>query len=99
MQFKQRLACAVISSLGLGPLVTLSLEAQAQPKQPKIVVIMGDDIGWFNIGAYHQGIMAGKTPNLNLSHYCTHLSNDQHQWQSISLAPIRLAKHWSGDLS
>src|SRR5271163_2210284 len=26
---------------------------------------MGDDIGWFNIGAYHQGIMSGKTPNLD----------------------------------
>ncbi len=39
--------------------------AQAQQKQPNIVVIMGDDIGWFNIGAYHQGIMAGRTPNLD----------------------------------
>ncbi len=37
----------------------------ADSKQPNIVVIMGDDIGWFNIGAYHQGIMAGKTPNLD----------------------------------
>ena len=26
---------------------------------------MGDDIGWFNIGAYHRGIMAGRTPNLD----------------------------------
>ncbi len=26
---------------------------------------MGDDIGWFNIGAYHQGIMSGRTPNLD----------------------------------
>ncbi len=34
-------------------------------KQPNIIFIMGDDIGWFNIGAYHQGIMAGKTPNLD----------------------------------
>jgi arylsulfatase len=34
-------------------------------KKPNIVVIMGDDIGWFNIGAYHQGIMSGKTPNLD----------------------------------
>jgi arylsulfatase len=34
-------------------------------KQPNILVIMGDDIGWFNIGAYHQGIMSGKTPNLD----------------------------------
>src|SRR4029434_6439933 len=23
--------------------------------KPNIVVIMGDDVGWFNIGAYHQG--------------------------------------------
>ncbi|MBA4030761.1 MAG: arylsulfatase [Planctomyces sp.] len=34
-------------------------------KKPNIVVIMGDDIGWFNIGAYHQGMMSGKTPNLD----------------------------------
>jgi arylsulfatase A-like enzyme len=33
--------------------------------QPNIVAIMGDDIGWFNIGAYHQGMMAGLTPNLD----------------------------------
>jgi arylsulfatase len=26
---------------------------------------MGDDIGWFNIGAYHQGMMASRTPNLD----------------------------------
>jgi arylsulfatase len=39
--------------------------AQVPPKQPNILVIMGDDVGWFNIGAYHQGIMSGKTPNLD----------------------------------
>ena len=33
--------------------------------KPNILFIMGDDIGWFNIGAYHQGIMSGKTPNLD----------------------------------
>ena len=37
----------------------------AQAKQPNIVVIMGDDIGMWNIGAYHRGLMAGKTPNLD----------------------------------
>jgi len=42
--------------------------AQAQGgggKPPNILVIMADDVGWFNIGAYHQGIMVGKTPNLD----------------------------------
>ena len=34
-------------------------------KQPNIIVIMGDDVGWFNIGAYHRGIMSGKTPHLD----------------------------------
>jgi arylsulfatase A-like enzyme len=50
-------------------------DAQTQPApapkpsgssaQPNILFIMGDDIGWFNIGAYHRGIMAGRTPNLD----------------------------------
>jgi arylsulfatase len=39
--------------------------AQAAGKKPNIVFIMGDDVGWFNIGAYHQGMMSGKTPNLD----------------------------------
>jgi len=26
---------------------------------------MGDDIGIWNIGAYHRGMMAGRTPNLD----------------------------------
>jgi arylsulfatase len=40
--------------------------APAAPgKKPNIMFIMGDDVGWFNIGAYHRGIMGGKTPNLD----------------------------------
>jgi arylsulfatase A-like enzyme len=45
-------------------LVGLVAPAVAQQK-PNIIMIMGDDIGWFNIGAYHQGIMAGRTPNID----------------------------------
>jgi arylsulfatase A-like enzyme len=56
--------------LGLGALLavatTASLPAVAQQQQkPNIVVIMGDDIGMWNIGAYHRGLMAGRTPNLD----------------------------------
>jgi arylsulfatase len=39
--------------------------ASAQEKKPNILVIMGDDIGMWNIGAYHRGLMAGRTPNLD----------------------------------
>ena len=39
--------------------------AQQQQRPPNILVIMGDDVGWFNLGAYHRGIMSGKTPNLD----------------------------------
>ena len=55
----------------LGAVALLSLSAvepasaQAPQQRPNIIFIMGDDIGWFNIGAYHQGIMSGKTPNLD----------------------------------
>ncbi len=41
-----------------------SMPAAAQQK-PNILVIMGDDIGIWNIGAYHHGMMAGRTPNLD----------------------------------
>jgi arylsulfatase A-like enzyme len=37
----------------------------AQQPRPNIIYIMGDDIGWANIGVYNQGIMAGRTPNLD----------------------------------
>ncbi len=43
----------------------LLTSAKADGKKPNIVYIMGDDVGWFNIGAYHRGMMSGKTPNLD----------------------------------
>jgi arylsulfatase len=59
---------AAASTLGSAAGVEKAV-AQAQSAssgaKPNILVIMGDDVGWFNIGAYHQGIMSGKTPNLD----------------------------------
>ena len=49
----------------LGGCCRVALAQPASGKRPNILVIMGDDIGWFNIGAYHRGIMSGKTPNLD----------------------------------
>src|SRR5450631_2173897 len=47
-------------------LASVSLPALAQQQQkPNIIMIMGDDIGMWNIGAYHRGLMACETPNLD----------------------------------
>src|ERR1700756_2341910 len=59
---------AAASALGTAAGVQQAV-AQAQQSsasgRPNILVIMGDDVGWFNIGAYHRGMMSGKTPNLD----------------------------------
>jgi arylsulfatase A-like enzyme len=34
-------------------------------KQPNILVIFGDDIGWSNISAYNHGMLGYKTPNID----------------------------------
>jgi len=57
-------ALASISALVLAALIGAAAAAAAADK-PNIVVIMGDDIGMWNIGAYHRGMMAGRTPNLD----------------------------------
>ena len=38
--------------------------AAQQPKRPNILVIFGDDIGTWNVGAYTHGMM-GRTPNID----------------------------------
>ena len=33
--------------------------------KPNVLLIMADDIGWFNVGAYNRGMMGGETPNID----------------------------------
>ncbi len=37
----------------------------AQQQRPNILVIFGDDVGMWNISAYHRGMMGGSTPNID----------------------------------
>jgi len=48
-------------------LATLALVggAQAQTQKPNVLVIMGDDIGYWNISAYNRGMMGYRTPNID----------------------------------
>ena len=55
-----------IASLALAALgASASLPASAQPQKPNILVIMGDDIGYWNISAYNRGMMGYRTPNID----------------------------------
>lgn len=33
--------------------------------KPNILLILADDVGWFDVGAYHRGVMGTKTPNID----------------------------------
>ena len=37
----------------------------AEQKKPNIVMIMADDVGTWNLSAYHRGMMGGSTPNID----------------------------------
>ena len=40
-------------------------QAAASAKKPNILVIFGDDVGYWNISAYNRGMMGYKTPNID----------------------------------
>src|SRR3979411_1272118 len=61
-------AASALSAIGMTSPAQAQQPATAPApagQRPNIVVIMGDDIGIWNIGAYHRGMMAGRTPNLD----------------------------------
>jgi arylsulfatase A-like enzyme len=52
-------------TLGLFSLFIVTNSAQAMSEKPNILVIWGDDVGWFNTSAYNRGMMGYKTPNID----------------------------------
>ncbi len=59
MKLKQKLL-ATLLACGL-----TAAAAQAEARQPNILVIWGDDIGWQNVSAYGLGTMGYTTPNID----------------------------------
>ena len=45
--------------------LTLAVGSAFAAEKPNILIIWGDDIGWFNISAYNHGMMGYKTPNID----------------------------------
>jgi len=56
-----RVCIAIFTLMGLAA----GNAVAAESKKPNILFIMGDDIGIMNVGAYHQGLMVGETPNID----------------------------------
>jgi arylsulfatase A-like enzyme len=62
-QVIQTARVAVIAGL-LGSAAVLAQDA-TDPARPNILVMWGDDVGMYNISAYHRGLMGGTTPNID----------------------------------
>jgi arylsulfatase A-like enzyme len=45
--------------------IAVSVDAQQVTNKPNILIIWGDDIGYWNVSAYNQGMMGYKTPNID----------------------------------
>ena len=60
MQNRRSLAVFVCLVIALATAGT----AAAQDK-PNILIIWGDDVGWFNVSAYNRGMMGYQTPNID----------------------------------
>src|SRR6516225_346620 len=65
MSMTRKFCLGLLASFVAVTTASVPAAAQQQQRPPNILVIMGDDVGWFNIGAYHRGMMSGKTPNLD----------------------------------
>jgi len=59
------IAAAAIANTSAAPAAEAQQAAGSAGKKPNILMIMGDDIGWFNPSIYHRGIMGYRTPNID----------------------------------
>ena len=62
--FRRAGRSAMLAMATTGVVTTSACAAQAE-KKPNILVIMGDDIGIWNLSTYHQGMMGYRTPNID----------------------------------
>jgi hypothetical protein len=77
-------ATTLLRTILTAMLVFTASFAFAQNKKPNILVIMGDDIGWYNTSIYNRGDMGYQTPNIDriVIHPC-HLR--RHSFSKLAL--------------
>ena len=65
MKLSKRVRYGAAVFVAAATLTCVVLPAHAADKKPNILVIWGDDIGYWNLSAYNQGMMGYKTPNID----------------------------------
>jgi arylsulfatase A-like enzyme len=65
MSLKRLSALATAVAMVFASFCVTTVTAQTKSKKPNILVIWGDDVGVFNVGAYNMGMMGYKTPNID----------------------------------
>ena len=55
----------LLGNIALSLLITMSSQAFAKSDKPNILVIWGDDIGFWNVSHNNRGMMGYKTPNID----------------------------------
>lgn len=58
-------AFALVLAIAVSGIIMLDAPAAMAAEKPNIVVIMGDDVGWSNLGAYGGDIPGVPTPNID----------------------------------
>jgi arylsulfatase len=62
---RSNLWVTALALLASAVVITAPASAQQQQQKPNILVIMGDDISYWNISAYNRGMMDYRTPNID----------------------------------
>jgi arylsulfatase len=65
LSYARLVGATVMVLLAAWLILATAAQAQTAANKPNILVIFGDDVGLWNISAYHRGMMGGSTPNLD----------------------------------
>ncbi len=64
-----RMGSVLFAAMAMGLFCNLALAdeggTESRAKKPNILVLWGDDVGYWNVSAYNQGMMGYKTPNID----------------------------------
>jgi len=90
-RLKHCLFCSVLAILTLDAAFCSPALAQEPASKPNILVIMADDIGYWNISAYNRGMMGYRTPNIDRIANEGAILTDYHGQQSCTAGALHLS--------